>query len=259
MLKYQKILLSFTFVLLLFIIAGIWIHFSFWLFLAIVLAAAGTLAYGSVNIDSDFYCRVLCSGNRHKNAIALSFDDGPDKKITPEILEILKKHEIKAAFFCIGSKAEENQALVNRIFQEGHIIGSHSYSHHFFFDLFSPARMSEELRKTENILYRIINKRILMFRPPYGVTNPPLAKALKRLDYHVIGWSLRSKDTVLHDDKLFERLTGKLKGGDIVIFHDTIAPTVGILDKFIKFALENDFYFERPDILLSIEPYASPI
>jgi peptidoglycan/xylan/chitin deacetylase (PgdA/CDA1 family) len=115
--------------------------------------------------------------------------------------------------------------------------------------------MIMELQKTESVLNQILNKKIRMFRPPYGVTNPPLARALKRMKYHIIGWSLRSKDTVLSDDRLFERLTKRVKAGDIIIFHDTKVHTAEVLDKFIIFAKENNFIFERADRLLKIEPY----
>ncbi len=256
MLKYQKIVLLFTILLISVIIADIRISITVWWYVGIISALSGFLAYGSINIRSGYYCRVLCSSENMKNMIALTFDDGPDKTVTPEILEILKRHNVKAAFFCIGHKALENPDLIMKIDQQDHIVGNHSYSHHFFFDLFSPAKMVSELQKTENILNNIIHKKIMLFRPPYGVTNPPLAKAVKKMDYKIIGWSLRSKDTIISGDKLFDRLTKRLKSGDIIIFHDTNAGTVKILDKFINFAKENNYCFERPDILLGIKPYA---
>jgi peptidoglycan/xylan/chitin deacetylase (PgdA/CDA1 family) len=191
-----------------------------------------------------------------KRTVALTFDDGPDKTVTPAVLEVLKKEDIKAAFFCIGKKAEENPDLLRRMDQDGHVIGSHSFSHHFFFDLFSSGKMLEELRKTENVIEKYVNRKIRLFRPPYGVTNPPLARALRKKNYHIIGWSLRSKDTVIkNEEQLFKRVTERLKPGDIILFHDTKINMVTVLEKFIKFAKENDFSFERLDNLLGIEAY----
>jgi peptidoglycan/xylan/chitin deacetylase (PgdA/CDA1 family) len=255
MLKYQKILLTFITILVAVIIFNHFVHTGIWLYLCIITIPAVMLAYGSMYIGSDYYCKVLCLADTTEKKIALTFDDGPDKTITPVILDVLKKHRITAAFFCIGHKAEENPGLIRQIDDEGHIIGSHSYSHHFFFDLFGSRRMISELQKTESVLYQILNKKITMFRPPYGVTNPTLADVLKKMKYHVIGWSLRSKDTVLQHDRLFERVTNKVKPGDILIFHDTKAQTAEVLDKFIIFALENNYGFERLDRLLKIEPY----
>jgi len=255
MLKYQKIVLTFLVLLVAAIIINHLSHTGIWLYLCIILTLAGLLAYGSVNIGSDYYCTVLCNAETGEKKIALTFDDGPDNTVTPAILDVLKRYQIRAAFFCIGHKAEEYPGLIRQIDEEGHILGSHSYSHHFFFDLFSSRRIISELQKTESVLYQILNKKITMFRPPYGVTNPPLAGALKKMKYHVIGWSLRSKDTVMKDDQLFERVTTRLKPGDILMFHDTKMHTVEVLDKFIIFAMENNYSFERADKLLNIEPY----
>jgi peptidoglycan-N-acetylglucosamine deacetylase len=255
MLKYQKISIAFLLLTASVIVADQYTHIGIWVYICIIIAFTGLLAYGSMNISSDYYCRVLCFAETDEKKIALTFDDGPDNSVTPAILELLKRHNIKAAFFAIGHKAEENPDLIRKINDEGHIIGSHSYSHHFFFDLFGLKKMIIELQKTESILNKILDKKIRMFRPPYGVTNPPLARALKMMKYHIIGWSLRSKDTVLQEDRLFERLTKKVKPGDIIIFHDTNAHTLNVLDKFIIFARENNFSFERADKLLKIEPY----
>ena len=137
------------------------------------------MAWGSRDIHSDFYLKSICKGNRDKREVALTFDDGPDAQVTPMILDVLKEHNIKATFFIIGSKAEMNPELLKRIDKEGHIIGGHSYSHHFFFDFFSSSKMIREMKKTENMIHSIIGKKICLFRPPYGVTNPPLAKSIQ--------------------------------------------------------------------------------
>jgi len=237
------------------VITNHYLHMSIWLYICIIIALTGFLAYGSMSISSNYYCRVLCHVKTDEKKIAVTFDDGPDNAVTPVILEILKRHNIRAAFFAIGQKAEENPGLIRKIDIEGHVIGSHSYTHHFWFDLFGSKKMITDLQKTESVLNQILNKKIRMFRPPYGVTNPPLARVLKKMKYHIIGWSLRSKDTVLQRDRLFERLTKRVKPGDIIIFHDTKENTPAVLDKFIIFAKENNFSFERADRLLKIEPY----
>jgi peptidoglycan/xylan/chitin deacetylase (PgdA/CDA1 family) len=256
MLKYQKIIVGFILLLISVLIIDFYTRISIWLYVGIILTMVCLLAYGSVSIRSGLYCRVLCFAEIEKKLIALTFDDGPDKKGTPEILDILKKHNIKAAFFCIGQKAEENPDLIREIDQEGHAVGSHGYSHHFFFDLFRSGRMLKELQKTENILNKILNKKIKMFRPPYGVTNPPLARALRKMNYHIIGWTLSSKDTIIiKENLLFERLAKRLKAGDIILFHDTKYKSVRVLEKFIKFAKANNYNFERPDKVLNIEAY----
>jgi peptidoglycan/xylan/chitin deacetylase (PgdA/CDA1 family) len=237
-------------------IADFFVRFSLLWYGGIIIAFAGYMAQGSANIRSGLYCRAHCSGKKEKKSIALSFDDGPDRSVTPLLLDLLSKEGIKACFFCIGRKAEQEPDIIKRIDGEGHIIGGHSYSHHFFFDLFRSRRMLEEMQKSEEVIISAINRKVRMFRPPYGVTNPPLAKALRQKKYHVIGWSLRSKDTVITDEKkLFDRLVKRVKPGDIILFHDTKRITVNVLEKFIKFASENGFSFDRLDKHLGIEAY----
>jgi peptidoglycan-N-acetylglucosamine deacetylase len=256
MLKYQKIIIAFICIILLLVFADIFFRISFLFYAGIILAFIGIQTWGSADIRSGLYCKTLCSGNMEKRSIALTFDDGPDEAVTPAILDILSKEDVRAAFFCIGNKAVENPELLKRMDGEGHVIGGHSFSHHFFFDFFSRKRMLEEMRMTEEAVSRSINRKIRMFRPPYGVTNPPLAKVLVSKKYHVIGWSLRSKDSVTKDEnRLLRRITGKLKPGDIILFHDTKSQTVNILGKFIKFAKENDYSFERLDKHLGIDVY----
>lgn len=256
MLKYQKIFIGFILLLVSTGIIDLYASISIWVYSGIFLILIGVLAYGSINIRSGLYCKVLNSGGTDEKIISVTFDDGPDKIGTPVILNILKKYNIKAAFFCIGQKAEANPDIIKLVNKEGHIIGGHSYSHHFMFDLFSSPKMLSELQRTESIINLILNKKIKMFRPPYGVTNPPLARAMQKMDYHIIGWSLRSKDTSIKDEYLlFNRLVKRLKAGDILLFHDTRSITANVLELFIKFALENNYRFERLDNILQIEAY----
>jgi peptidoglycan/xylan/chitin deacetylase (PgdA/CDA1 family) len=256
MLKYQKIVIVFISILSALALADIFIRFSILWYAGTIIVFTGLMVWGSSNIKSGMFCKTHCRGNMEKRSIALTFDDGPDKTITPEILDLLNKEDITAAFFCIGKKAEDNPDLLKRMDLEGHVIGGHSYSHNFFFDLFGSERMQDELQKTEEVIYKNINRRIRMFRPPYGVTNPPLARAVGKKKYDIIGWSLRSKDTVIQDEnRLLRRITGRLKPGDVILFHDTGRWTLNVLEKFIKFAKEHDFRFERPDKHLGIEAY----
>lgn len=256
MLKYQKIFIIFICILLTLAIADIFVRISLLWYGGIIIAFAGFMAQGSANISSGLYCQAHCSGNSEKRSVALTFDDGPDRSVTPFILDLLRRENIKAAFFCTGSKAEHEPELIRQIDDEDHIIGGHSYSHHFFFDLFSTQKMLEEMQKSEDVFRKTINRKIRLFRPPYGVTNPPLARAIRQKGYHVIGWSVRSKDTVIKDEKkLLDRLVRRVKPGDIILFHDTKRITVNVLEKFLKFARENNFSFERLDKHLGIEAY----
>jgi peptidoglycan/xylan/chitin deacetylase (PgdA/CDA1 family) len=229
---------------------------SKWYYAGIIIVFVVIMAYGSKVIQSDFYVRSLSSGSRKNGQIALTFDDGPDAQVTPMILDVLKKHNIKAAFFIIGSRAEFNPEIIKRIDREGHMLGSHSYSHAFLFDLYSSRRMRDEIELTEKIIQSMTGKKMRLFRPPYGVTNPPLAKAVNRLQYHSIGWSLKSNDTVIDNEpELLNRLNKKIKPGDIILMHDNKPWNVKVLDDFLSGLKEKNLAAVRLDKFLNIQPY----
>lgn len=257
MLNYRNTLLLFVVALAAIIVLDYYFSVSGWAYPGIIFAFICLLTWGSKSIRSDYYIKSFSTGNRTSGQIALTFDDGPDSQVTPLILDVLKKHNVKACFFIIGKKAGINPDLLKRMDREGHLIGSHSYTHHFFFDLFPWQRMNEEMKETENIVYSVIGKKIKMFRPPYGVTNPPLAKAIKRRNYYSIGWSLKSNDTVIENDSLIlKRLNKKVKSGDIVLLHDTKPWNVKMLDQFLDELKDRNLVVTRLDKILNLQAYA---
>jgi peptidoglycan-N-acetylglucosamine deacetylase len=214
------------------------------------------LIAGSIYIRMGFYIDTRCAGDGKQKRVAFSFDDGPDPGNTPAILDLLKQHRIQAAFFVVGARLEENREIIRRIDQEGHIMGGHSFSHPFFFDLFPAQRMKIELKQTEEIVMKLTGKKMKFFRPPYGVTNPILARVIRELGYRVIGWSLKSRDTVTGSSQaLLDRLKKKVKSGDLVLFHDTKPVLIQVLPSFIAFLTSEKYQIVRPDQLLNLEAY----
>jgi peptidoglycan-N-acetylglucosamine deacetylase len=205
-----------------------------WLLAAFVAVFVYLMMMGSVKICSGFYIDVFCRGSSTEKTVALTFDDGPDEIQTPRILEILDKHQVKATFFIIGSKAENQESLLRQVVAAGHAIGNHSYSHAFFFDLFGRRKMEQDLQKTEDLILKVTGRKPELFRPPYGVTTPVLAKVVKKMGYRVIGWSVRSLDTVLKDkEKLTERVVERLHPGAVILMHDDREITGMVLDDII--------------------------
>lgn len=221
-----------------------------WALLPLSAGYIALLAIGSARICSRFYLRAFCKNDTSEKKVLLTFDDGPDDKITPEVLEILDKHQVKAAFFLIGRKAEANPDLVGRIAGKGHTIGLHSYSHAFWFDLYSAKKMERDLLKSEEVIRKITGEKPDWFRPPYGVTNPMLAKAVKKLGYRVIGWSVRSFDTSCRDEnRVAERVIKGLHPGAVILLHDTREITPGVVDQVIRRAVANGYTFADADKL----------
>ncbi|OFZ55793.1 MAG: hypothetical protein A3D92_13010, partial [Bacteroidetes bacterium RIFCSPHIGHO2_02_FULL_44_7] len=148
----------------------------------------------------------------------LTFDDGPDPEITPEILDILKRHDIAALFFVIGYKADDHPDLVRRIQAEGHLLGNHSYDHNVFMSLFTRKRLREDIGKAQESIEKITGKRPHYFRPPIGYTNPRYAKVLVEKSLLCVGWTLRSYDSIFKQPhKLVQRLRKRIRPGTIVL------------------------------------------
>lgn len=214
------------------------------------------LFIGSYFIQLRFFLKSICSATTPDKCIALSFDDGPGGITTSRILDILKENNVQAAFFCIGVKMTVQKEQLKRILNEGHIIGNHSYSHNRFFSLFSPAKMLSEIEQTSLVCREITGFSTRFFRPPYGVTNPNLRKAVLQGEYISIGWSIRSYDTVIkNEDRLITRISSSLKPGAIILLHDTMDITVRILPRLLKEIRGKGYRVERLDKLINLNPY----
>lgn len=227
-----------------------------YLYAALFLLYSLAVFYGCYFIGSDFFIHVICSANTDKKEIAISFDDGP-AEYTPQILQILKDSNIKSAFFCIGRNIKGNEEVLKQLHQEGHIIGNHSFSHHFWFDMFPYKKMIADLQLMDVEVKEVIGLQPKLFRPPYGVTNPTVRKSIINGSYTPVGWSVRSMDTVTKDEeRLLEKINGKIKPGAVFLFHDTSKVTLNILPAFIKQVKENGYQIVRLDKMLNLQPYA---
>lgn len=256
MLKFKTVRFFFLIVLITLVTANFFFSLGWLPYVILVVVFLSFIFYGSAFINSGFYLKTICSGNTDKKHFAISFDDGPTE-ITPLILDILKEYDVKAAFFLVGRRIEGNESTVKRIFDEGHIAGNHSYSHNFWFPMFSEKSIADELIKTEKLIEDISLKKVKFFRPPCGVTNPNIKKAVEKMNYYSIGWSLKSKDTVTGSSKkIEERLKRKVKAGDVILMHDNDIKICRTLKGFLDYAKRKNFEVVRLDALLKIMAYA---
>lgn len=228
---------------------------DWWWLLIPVVIYIHLLVFGAIYVQWNFYAKSYNKGVQSKQ-VALTFDDGP-AQYTSVILDVLKKEDVQAAFFSIGKNATANPEMVKRWHAEGHLIGNHSYDHGFNFDWKSSKAMQEEINKTNEAIRQIAGVTPKLFRPPYGVTNPNLARAITHSGMHSIGWNVRSFDTTAKNKADLEaRILNSLKGGDIVLLHDSQQITAEILTDLIRKAREKGFTFVRVDKLLDLKPYA---
>lgn len=257
MLNFRNTTILFIVLLLVLIGYDVSNNLSLVFYLLLALLYSLILFYGSYFVWSGFFIKVICSVKTNKKEIAISFDDGPANSYTPEILKVLGDYQVETAFFCIGNRIAGNEQLLQQLLERGHIIGNHSYSHHFWFDLFSSKKMLADLKMMDRRVEAVTGLRPRLFRPPYGVTNPNLRKAIQQGNYIPVGWSVRSMDTVINDEKkLLAKVMRSIKPGAIILFHDTSKTTLDILPVFIRTVREQGYVICRLDKMLTLNAYA---
>ena len=208
-----------------------------WIVIVIILLF---FIYASADIRSGIYIKTISRIHTREKQLMFTFDDGPNPDITPQILAILKAHNIQAIFFCQGKNMRNQPDLVRQIISEGHRIGNHTMNHSPWFPFYPAGRMKKEISDCQALIVLIQPVETMrLFRPPFGVTNPNLKKALKDSGYQVIGWDIRSLDTMnIRSEILFKRIIRRIKPGSIILFHDTMPKTPDILEIVINFAKE---------------------
>jgi peptidoglycan/xylan/chitin deacetylase (PgdA/CDA1 family) len=214
------------------------------------------LAYGAFRISNNFYFKSLCSAITDEKIIALTFDDGPDEKNTEALADLLNSYEAQATFFCIGKKIADNKNTLRKIDRQGHLIGNHSYSHSTLFDLYASDKMKKELGETNDLIFEAIGKKPLLFRPPYGVTNPALRNAVKQLGMQSIGWNLRSFDTVRNKEKVLRKLIKRTQPGAVALMHDTTEDILEITQSYLEWLKKEGYKVVSLEQLFNIHAYA---
>lgn len=232
-------------------------HIPAYIYVILILLYSLVLFYGSYYVGSNFFMKVLCSGSTMQKQIAISFDDGPAEQYTREILGVLKLNNVPAAFFCIGNRISGNQTLLCQVIEDGHVIGNHSYSHHFWFDLFSTKKMLADVQLMSETVKTETGLAPKLFRPPYGVTTPNMKRVMQLGGYIAIGWNIRSLDTMIKDEKiLLQKIVNLLQPGAVVLLHDTSRVTLSVLPELISEARKRGYEFVRLDKLLNVAAYA---
>lgn len=164
--------------------------------LAIVLSITVFMVWASASIRSGVYVRAFCRENTDRKVVYLTFDDGPHPPETERVLDVLRERGARATFFLIGSKVSGNEAVLRRMLEEGHALGLHTYSHAGTFPLLSFDKMLADVNEGKRAVESVAGKKILLFRPPFGVTNPTIAKVIQTLGLQTVGWDVRSFDTM---------------------------------------------------------------
>lgn len=221
-------------------------------FLCILLAVVMILPLrGGAFYDGDVF--FSCYKNESKK-IALTFDDGPHPRYTPEILKILDEYGIKATFFVVGQNVSYYPDLVKAEVDAGHEVGNHTFSHANL----RKKRYEEvcgEINQTERLIYENTDFRSRLLRPPEGVYSQAVCDAAADFDYTIVLWSIDTKDWAHNPaKKIAEQILSDVRSGDIILFHDYIArnsPTEEALRLIIPELLERGYKFVTVSELLS--------
>lgn len=190
----------------------------------------------------------------------LTFDDGPTSHITPQILDILDKSEVKATFFVIGKRVEENPEVLRRIYNEGHLIANHTYSHNNESIYQSKESFLNEIRKTDKIIGDILgipNYNCRIFRFPNGSQakayyneKQQAIEYLKEIDYTYIDWNSLNDDSMQKytNDQLVENLKNSVEGKNplVILMHDSgdVNDTYDALEDSLLYLMEEGYQFK---------------
>lgn len=172
-------------------------------------------------------------------AVALTFDDGPDPHWTPQLLDILKRHEARATFFMVGKYASSHPKIVQRVADLGHTIGNHSWDHSSFLDISRRERI-KQVRQCAEVIAPYGQR---LFRPPMGHQSVASRLDLMLERYRVVAWSFHVHDWLEQDPKwMAERLSERIRPGSIVLLHDAVSkkryksrkPTIEAVDILLE-------------------------
>lgn len=226
--------------------------------------AAETVKSIIFSVPSHFQGKTLnhVQVNGENKVVALTFDDGPWPETTSEVLNLLKKNNIKATFFVVGRNVSNYPQLMKQIVADGHAVGNHTWSHQYHH--YSPASAANELEKTSDVIYKTTGVKTSLFRPPGGFLNNGLVAAAYQKKNAVIMWSADSSDwrggriTV---QRLTDNVLNATQPGGIILMHDgggDRSHTVQALPQLIAKLKGQGYKFVTVSELLKMEVKPSP-
>ena len=195
-------------------------------------------------------------GNTQEKVIYLTFDAGYENGCTEKILDVLKKHQIKAAFFLVGNYIEKNADLVRRMVAEGHIVGNHTMHHPDMSKLETKEDFAKELTDLEELYRSITGEEMAKYyRPPQGIYSKDNLRYAKELGYKTVFWSLAyvdwNNDKQPSADTAFSKLLPRTHNGAVVLLHSTSQTNAEIMDELLTRWEEMGYRFESIDKLFS--------
>ena len=217
--------------------------------LFLFLAFIALIMSGQVKAEKIVYSSNINAGKK----IALTFDDGPHPRYTPEILGILDEYSIKATFFVIGINVKNYPNQFKMVLENGHEVGNHTYSHKVLKNIPSN-EVEKEITDTENQISELTEYKISLLRPPCGLYDEALKKIAEEKQSKIVLWAIDTLDWAhTSTDKMVKNVVKNVKDGDIILFHDYVSGeynTPEALRVIIPILLEKGYEFVTVSELL---------
>ena len=182
-----------------------------------LLLILSALVYASYSIKAGIYLRSFCQKQTAEKIVSLTFDDGPDSVQTPKVLEVLKAYQVNTCFL---------------------------------FPVYPLSKMKKDLQTCQSELEQVTSQPVTLFRPPFGVTNPTIAKAVRQLGYTSIGWNIRTLDTQQHaPEQILRRIRKRLTPGSVILLHDRMPDSDLLVKQILDLLKEQEYTVVRLDKL----------
>ena len=168
-------------------------------------------------------CQVYKSGNTDEHHIALTFDDGPHSEKTDKILDVLKENNVKATFFVVGENATGNEDIIERIIDDGHEIGNHTFGHKYLFKV-DRSVMEREIDLCDDEIFNHSEYNATLFRPPGGIYNDLLTAVCNERGYSMVLWSIDTRDWAgTSAEDIESEILKNVEDGAIILMHDYVS------------------------------------
>lgn len=184
---------------------------------------------------------IVYSGSSARKKVAITFDDGPDPRTLMQTLDILDEYNVPATFFLLGRRVKGSEHLVKEIYDRGHQIGNHSYSHPKF-SILSWSESVREIERTEKALGKYMSHKY--FRPPYGDYKRETLQIAHNLGYRVIYWNVDTRDWAASNSKqIVDAVKRNTKPGSIILFHEGKNLTLQALPEILEWLTQEGYQF----------------
>ncbi len=187
--------------------------------LLLVSSLACLTSFSETNTDN---CQVFTMGNTEEHKIALTFDDGPHREKTLDILDVLQENNVKATFFIVGENVKGNEDIIERIIADGHEIGNHTFDHKYLFKV-DRRVMEREIDLCDDEIFNYSEYNATLFRPPGGIYNDELMSVCSERGYDMVLWSVDTRDWAGTSSQDIEsEILANMEDGAIILMHDYV-------------------------------------